>query len=121
MLPKKVHKYNALTSVGFACSGLKEAFASEPNILWQLLIAVVAIGASAFFDLWLFIPFHILFAGMVISTEILNTAFEYLCDLIEPKYSEKVKSIKDIAAGAVFFASLSWLIFILIQLALIIF
>lgn len=37
----------------------------------------------------------------VLSTEILNTCVEKICDIIQPEYDERIKIIKDIAAGAV--------------------
>lgn len=37
----------------------------------------------------------------VMSTEILNTAIEKICDIIQPEYDERIKFIKDISAGAV--------------------
>ena len=37
----------------------------------------------------------------VLSLEILNTCIEKICDVIQPEYDEKIKTIKDIAAGAV--------------------
>lgn len=37
----------------------------------------------------------------VLSSEILNTAVEKICDVIQPEFDERIKIIKDIAAGAV--------------------
>ena len=37
----------------------------------------------------------------VLSLEILNTAAEKICDIIQPEYDDRIKIIKDIAAGAV--------------------
>lgn len=37
----------------------------------------------------------------VLSLEILNTAAEKICDIIQPEYDERIKIIKDAAAGAV--------------------
>ena len=33
--------------------------------------------------------------------EAMNTAFEYLCDIVSPEFNVSVKRAKDIAAGAV--------------------
>ncbi len=38
---------------------------------------------------------------IVILAEMLNTAIEYMVDIISPEYSEKARVVKDIAAGAV--------------------
>jgi diacylglycerol kinase (ATP) len=41
------------------------------------------------------------------SIEGLNTAVEKIADFIHPNYHERIGFIKDIAAGAVFFAALT--------------
>lgn len=38
----------------------------------------------------------------VLSLEILNTCVEKICDIIQPEYDERIKLIKDMAAGSVF-------------------
>jgi diacylglycerol kinase (ATP) len=45
--------------------------------------------------------------GLVLSIEGLNTAVEKIADFIHPDYHERIGFIKDIAAGAVFFAALT--------------
>ncbi|MFP7655267.1 diacylglycerol kinase family protein [Chryseobacterium proteolyticum] len=37
----------------------------------------------------------------VLSTEILNTAIERICDIIQPEFDKRIGFIKDISAGAV--------------------
>lgn len=39
--------------------------------------------------------------SMVLILEMLNTAIEYIVDLLSPSYNEKAGNIKDIAAGSV--------------------
>ena len=43
----------------------------------------------------------LLCCGLVISAEMVNTAIEKLCDVVEPNLNEKIRAIKDMAAGAV--------------------
>lgn len=45
--------------------------------------------------------------GLVWSAELLNTAIEGLCDLVQPAHDERVRRIKDAAAGAVLIAALA--------------
>ena len=42
---------------------------------------------------------------MVITLEMMNTAIEKLCDMVQPDKHPEVKIIKDIAAGAVLVAA----------------
>ena len=43
--------------------------------------------------------------GLVITAEMFNTCIEKLCDMVEPNFSIKIKTIKDMASGAVLLAS----------------
>ena len=67
--------------------------------------------AGIFFQItateWLF---QTLAIGMVMSVEGLNTAIEKIADFIHPDYHERIGFIKDIAAGAVFFAAITAII-----------
>ena len=116
-LPKKVHDYHVFKSVLYAYRGLVSGFGSETNLSLQLLVGVISIGATVYFDRFEYLWLHVVFLALTVSMELMNTAFEYLCDLVQPQYSDKVKAIKDIAAGAVLFAALSWLLVILSEIA----
>jgi diacylglycerol kinase len=47
----------------------------------------------------------ILCFSVVIGLETMNTALEKNCDMTTTYYSREIRIIKDVAAGAVFFAS----------------
>jgi diacylglycerol kinase (ATP) len=49
--------------------------------------------------------FQLFAIGLVLSVEGMNTAIEKIADFIHPDYHQKIGFIKDIAAGAVFFAA----------------
>lgn len=95
----------------YAFRGLRLFFSSEHNA-WIHFVAVIVVTAAGFYfevnaTEWLVI---LLTYGLVISLEAVNTAIENLCDLVEPAKSEKIKKIKDIAAGAVLFVAIIALI-----------
>ena len=48
-----------------------------------------------------------MYKRQVLSIEGLNTAVEKVADFIRPEYHERIGFIKDIAAGAVFFAAMT--------------
>jgi undecaprenol kinase/diacylglycerol kinase (ATP) len=52
----------------------------------------------------------ILCMGLVLSTEILNTCVEKVCDLYCKEEDERIKVIKDLAAGAVLVSAICALI-----------
>ena len=89
---------------------LHGTFASDPT-LSQISIGVLITIAGFYFGItkteWLF---QTLAIGLVLSIEGLNTAVEKIADFIHPDYHERIGFIKDIAAGAVFFAAMTALV-----------
>jgi diacylglycerol kinase (ATP) len=80
---------------------------TEHSIQAQSSIALMFIVAGFYFEIsdieWLF---QILAICLVLCAESLNTAIEKLADFIHPDHNKKIGFIKDVAAGAVFFASI---------------
>jgi diacylglycerol kinase len=118
-LPEKYIKYNALSSLKYAVSGIQLGFKRELNLVLQLTIGIIMVGLSIYTQFWLFAILQALATGFVISIELMNTAFETLCDVVEPNKNEQIKIVKDIAAGAVLSASLGWLFLIVAEFAII--
>ena len=85
-----------------AFDGVMAALKSERNMLVHFIMMILVITFGFIFDItrteWLVCL--ILFA-LVISSELVNTAFEMLVDLCEPNQNPKAKFCKDVAAGAV--------------------
>jgi diacylglycerol kinase (ATP) len=95
-------------SMGFALKGAVKLITTEHSVMVQSTIAVLLIIAGFYFDIsreeWLF---QTLAIGLVLSVEGLNTAVEKIADFIHPEFHERIGFIKDIAAGAVFFAAMT--------------
>ena len=97
-----------LKSVKYAVAGAIKLITTEHSIMSQFIIAVFMVIAGFYFKIsateWMFQTFAI---GLVLSIEGLNTALEKLCDFVHPQFDARIGFIKDIAAGAVFFAALT--------------
>ncbi len=97
-----------LKSINFAIRGAIKLITTEHSIMVQSFIALILIFAGFYFKIntteWLF---QTLAIGLVLSIEGLNTAVEKIADFIHPEYHERIGFIKDIAAGAVFFAAMT--------------
>jgi diacylglycerol kinase (ATP) len=95
-------------SMGFALKGAIKLITTEHSIMVQSSLAVVLIVAGLYFNIsheeWMF---QTLAIGLVISIEGLNTAVEKVADFIHPEFHHRIGFIKDIAAGAVFFAAMT--------------
>jgi diacylglycerol kinase (ATP) len=97
-----------LKSMGFALKGAIKLITTEHSVMVQSSLAVLMIIAGFYFEItrieWMF---QILVFGLVLAVEGLNTAVEKIADFIHPEYHERIGFIKDIAAGAVFFAAMT--------------
>lgn len=95
-------------SMGFALRGAIKLATTEHSVMVQTSIAVLLIIAGFYFEIsreeWMF---QTLAIGLVLSIEGLNTAVEKVADFIHPEFHERIGFIKDIAAGAVFFAAMT--------------
>jgi diacylglycerol kinase (ATP) len=49
----------------------------------------------------------VLAIAIVLIAEAINTAFEHLCDVVQPELNASVKAAKDVAAGAVLISSIA--------------
>ena len=83
----------------------------DPAIRLQMILAMLAMIAGFVLKLniaeWIAV---ILRMGLVLSSEILNTCVEKVCDLYSKEEDERIKVIKDLAAGAVLVSAICALI-----------
>jgi diacylglycerol kinase (ATP) len=80
---------------------------TEKSIIVQVIIAIFMTIVGFCMEIsateWLF---QILAISIVLVAESLNTAIEKMADFVHPNYHPKIGFIKDIAAGAAFFAAI---------------
>lgn len=98
-------------SFGFALNGLKTCFASETNFKIHVFLGIIVLLLSAGFAIssveWMIV---IICMALVIAMEILNTAIEKLCNLVHKEFHPGIKTVKDMAAGAVLISAVASLI-----------
>lgn len=97
-----------LSSFEFALSGLKTAFKEERNMKTHGITGSIVFILGLIFQLnrlewcWLFVAIF-----SVIVTELINTSFENLVDLVTKQHFHPLaKKVKDMAAAAVFVTAL---------------
>jgi len=97
-------------SFGFfpAVHGLREAIRTQRNFRNHLIAAAAVTGAGWLAGLpaagWGVLALAI---GLVTAAECMNTAIEYLTDLVMPDHHERAGKIKDLAAGAVLLCAIA--------------
>lgn len=96
-----------IKSIGYASKGMWILLSSENSIKAQTFISICMTILGFVMEIsnteWMLQIFAI---GLVMATEALNTAIEKIANFVQPNFDKKIGEIKDIAAGAVAFASL---------------
>lgn len=91
-----------LKSFTYAFSGLKTLFREEHNAWIHAATTVLVITAGLLFRIseieWIAV---ILCIGLVIGAEAFNSAIERIADMVQPERDMRIKTIKDLSAGAV--------------------
>ncbi|MBI5077240.1 diacylglycerol kinase family protein [Candidatus Falkowbacteria bacterium] len=104
-----------LQSFKCAFRGLGSVVKKEQNFRVHIIAALLAIFFGIYFEikLWQW-SLIILMVAAVFILELVNTAFERLADMLEPKIHDYVREIKDIMSAIVLIASLTSLIIALL-------
>ena len=96
-----------IKSFSYAIQGIKTFFQTQHNawvhILATSIVIIVGYVVKLSTTEWCWI---IVAIALVFITEMLNTAIEFLTDLVSPEYHPIAKRTKDVAAGAVLVAAI---------------
>ena len=100
MLQKRIESF------GYAFKGIATLFTSQPNARIHATVLGLVILAGFYFQIerseWLTI---VLISALVLSAEAMNTAIEFVVDLVSPDYHPLAGKAKDVAAAAVLLAA----------------
>lgn len=96
-----------LKAVKYAATGFWILISTENSIITQVIIAIIMTILGFLMHIsvteWLI---QTLAIGLVLVAESLNTAIEKIADFVHPDYHKQIGHIKDISAGAAFFAAI---------------
>ncbi|MDR1116356.1 MAG: diacylglycerol kinase family protein [Tannerella sp.] len=91
-----------------AFNGIRLLIRNERNAAFHCLTGLCVVAAGFLLDIsaaeWMA---AVTACGCVLAAEALNTAIERLSDVVSPEYSEAIKRVKDLSAGAVLLIALA--------------
>lgn len=97
-----------LKSFVFAYLGILQVLASQRSMVVHCIIAIPTLAATQLLD---FEPVEnivvLLCVALVLGCELINTATEELCDLVQPGYHPAIRRVKDAAAGMVLIGAIA--------------
>ncbi|MCA9838325.1 MAG: diacylglycerol kinase [Trueperaceae bacterium] len=95
--------------------GLRTAFQTDKSFAFVGLLSLIVLTAAFILQAWLDVLIILIVTGLLVTTELINTALEKLCDLVEPNFDGRIGQIKDIAAAATGIIFIVWLATLLIE------
>ena len=101
MLQKRIKSFS------HALHGIWTLFSTQPNARIHAAVGAAAVAAGIFFKIntseWLAI---VTVSALVLSAEAINTAVEFVVDLVTADYHHLAGKAKDVAAAAVLLAAM---------------
>jgi diacylglycerol kinase len=100
--------YRPLQKFKVILSGLRVAVISDFSVAYKVILSVPVLGVSFLLRQWVDVTLILLTMGLMLISELFNSAIEVLCDLVEPQQNEQIRVTKDIAAAAAGLSILVW-------------
>lgn len=101
-------RYNPLRKIQTGLAGIKQSLLLDFTVRYKLILSLLFLIIAGLFETLFHFLFVLAVTGLMLATEILNTALESLCDFVHPEHDEQIKKIKDIAAGATLITVVIW-------------
>jgi diacylglycerol kinase (ATP) len=102
--------YHPLRKIKVVLSGIRFAVRYDFSVTYKLVLSLIILAVFFFFRQWIDFLLLISATALVLIAELFNSAIEAICDFIEPRYSQKIRIIKDISAAAAGISILLWVI-----------
>lgn len=96
-------------------SGLHVAVVTDFSVAYKVILSVPVLGVAFFFRQWIDVSLTLLAMGLMLISELFNSAIEVLCDFVEPQHNDRIRVIKDIAAAAAGLSILVWAVILIIE------
>ena len=102
------HGARPMRKLRTAWVGIRHAVSLDFSVLYKSVLSLGFLALAATYETLFHFLFVLAVTALMLVAELFNTAVEELCDYVHPEYDEKIKVIKDIAAGGTFIAILIW-------------
>lgn len=109
------HGYHPLRKFKIILSGLRFAVLYDFSVMYKVVISFLILIPVIMFREWVDVSLIILATGVMIASEIFNTAIEAICDFMETRYNEKIGIIKDVSAAATGITIFVWMVVVAIE------
>jgi len=107
--------YHPIRKLNVILSGLHVAVVTDFSVAYKVILSVPVLGGSFYFRQWVDVSLILLAMGLMLISELFNSAIEVLCDFVEPQQNDRIRVTKDIAAAAVGLSIVVWVSILIIE------
>lgn len=108
--------FHPIRKIRVALSGLRYAVVYDFAVAYKTILSILLLIGCYYNRKWIDFGLVLVVTGMMIVSEIFNTAIEALCDFVESRHNEKIKIIKDISAAATGISILIWVVVVVVEM-----
>ena len=107
--------YHPIRKLKVVLSGLHVAVFTDFSVAYKVILSVPILGGAFFLRRWVDASLILLAMGLMLISELFNSAIEVLCDFVEPRQNERIRVTKDIAATAAGISILVWAVILIVE------
>jgi diacylglycerol kinase (ATP) len=107
--------YHPIRKLKVIFSGLYIAVITDFSVAYKVILSIPVLVCSFFFHQWVDLNLILLAMGLMLISELFNSAIEVLCDFVEPEQNDRIGATKDIAAAAAGISILVWVLILIIE------
>jgi diacylglycerol kinase len=109
------HGYHPIRKLNVILAGLYVAVVTDFSVAYKVILSVPVLSGAFFFRQWVDVSLILLAMGVMLISELFNSAIEVLCDFVEPQQNDRIRVTKDIAAAAAGLSLLVWAAILIIE------
>ncbi|NJL88037.1 MAG: diacylglycerol kinase [Leptolyngbyaceae cyanobacterium SM1_1_3] len=107
--------YHPIRKLKVILAGLQVAVVTDFSVAYKVILSAPVLGGAFFFRQWVDVSLILLAMGVMLISELFNSAIEVLCDLVEPRQNDRIRVTKDIAAAAAGLSILVWAAILILE------
>lgn len=107
--------YQPIRKLKVILSGLQVAVVTDFSVAYKVVLSAPILGGAFFLRQWIDASVILLAMGLVLISELFNSAIEVLCDFVEPQKNERIRITKDIAAAAAGLSIAVWTAVLIVE------
>jgi diacylglycerol kinase (ATP) len=96
---------------------MRYAILHDFAVAYKVALSVLVLAWCFYLRQWLDFGLVLVSTGLMLVSEMFNTAVEAMCDFLETKENDRIRVIKDVAAAAAGVSILVWVVVLAVEVA----